>query len=607
MRGLEAVRVWGCGVAAFESLAGRLLMRALVARPETVLEWVEGHIVDPSAGTAGRVRLDPYQREPLAAMDCPEYETVVLQLPPRVGKSSLYLYYLAYCAAQKPAPVTACFATDDAVREFLEERFEPLLRRIPDLGEQLDRRAARTSGRYRFRDWFLKYQGSYAPISATTARLAIGDELNDWSVQVSEGSKRSNKGKRVDNVRNLEMRTQTYARRGRMTVLVSSPTDGSRIEREWEAGSRGTWHLRCLGCGELSPSNVWSWRLSGGGYAGLQFAREDGGAVVQESIRWVCPLCGRGHPESEAQALNDRGAWIHQSPGHRRRTYTAGALCCPRAFPWVQVAEAIVDAGHSLAARIKLANHYAGQPLLEGSQVDLAALAPLRSRVAPVDPAALCGVVVAVDRQGYETANFFCCDTWGIDAQGNMRHLHSVILNSVEDVLALETHEVHGMRPLVVLVDVGGFSRSGLPDLSESAATWWYKGDSQTKYSGLPLRVSENESRLILANPNYYKVELLSRLYGPDRQSDQLFFTASDDDAYYVQIASMQPIKGANGDAFAHYQPRGRHDWFDTAKMALTAVDFASLNFHWKSWRGAGKTPPPFVVQRTRTHLRLQG
>lgn len=552
------------------------------------------------------VRLDPYQREPLAAMDNPDYEAVVLQLPPRVGKSSLYLDYLAYCACQKPAPVTACFATDDAVREFLEERFEPVIRRIPELAEQLERRQSRTAGRYRFRDWFLKYQGSYAPISATTARLAIGDELNDWATQVTDArEKRAAKARRVDNVRNLEMRTQTYARRGRMTVLVSSPTDGSRIEREWENGSRGTWHVRCLGCGELSPSNVWSWRLSGGEYAGLQFRRDDAGAVVAESIRWICPLCGRQHVEAEAEKLNAPGAYLHQSPGHRRRSFTAGVLCCPRAFPWVQVAEAVAEAGHSLAARIKLANHYAGLPFLERSSVDLEAIAPLRSRVAPLDPDRLCGIVVAVDRQGYEAANYFCCDTWGVDAAGNMRHLDARVVNAVDEVLALEARELHGLRPLVVLVDVGGFSRTGLPELT-SAATWWYKGDSQTKYQGLPLRTSETEARLILANPNYYKAELLSRLYGAERQADQIFFAATDGDDYYAQVAALQPIRGANGDAFANYQPKGRHDWFDTAKMALAAVDFAALNYHWKSWRHDGKAPPPFVVQRSRTHVRLQ-
>lgn len=587
-------------------LASRLLLRTLVARPETVLEWVERHVVDPSAGE-GLVRLDPYQREPLAAMDNPDYEAVVLMFPPRVGKSSLYLDYLAYCGAQKPAPATACFATDDAVREFLEERFEPVVRRIPELSEQLDRRQAKTAGRYRFRDWFLKYQGSYAPISATTARLAIGDELNDWATVVTDAKqRRAAKAKRVDNVRNLEMRTQTYSRRGRMTILVSSPTDGSRIEIEWENGSRGLWHLCCLGCGQLSPSNVWSWKLSGGGYAGLQFARDDAGAVVPDSIRWICPLCGRQHAESEAAALNAGGAaYLHQSPGHRRRTFTAGVLCCPRAFPWVQVAEAVCDAKHSLAARIKLANHYAGQPFLERSSVDLEAIAPLRSRVAPLDLSRLVGIVVAVDRQGYEAANYFCADTWGVDADGNMRHVEGHVANTVDEVLALAQREVGGLRPLVVLIDVGGFGRGGLPELSAHPAVWWYKGDSHTKYQGLPVRASETEERLVLANPNYYKADLLSRLYGAERPADQAFFCATDGDEYYAQIASMQPIRGANGDAFSNYQPKGRHDWFDTAKMALSAVDFAALNYHWKSWRHDGK-PPAFVAARTRLHLRLQ-
>jgi phage terminase large subunit GpA-like protein len=120
-------------------VAARLLLRCLVPQRQTVAEWVEEHVVDPSSGTDAPVRLDPFQREPLAAMDDPAVETVVLQFPPRVGKSSLYLDYLVYCAVQKPAPVTACFATDDDVREFLEERFEPLGRRIPELAEQWSR------------------------------------------------------------------------------------------------------------------------------------------------------------------------------------------------------------------------------------------------------------------------------------------------------------------------------------------------------------------------------------------------------------------------------------------------------------------------------------
>lgn len=582
-----------------------------VSPPRRVCDWVETHVIDPSSGSDAPVRLDPYQREPLEAMDNPEYEAVVLMFPPRVGKSSLYLDYLAYCAMQKPSPATACFATDDDVREFLEERLEPLFKSLPELREQIERRSARTAGRYRFPGWFLKYQGSYAPISATTARLAIGDELNDWAVQVTDakGGRASRKSVRVDNVRNLEMRTQTYARRGRMTVLVSSPTDGSRIEAEWQNASRGTWNLRCLACGEPSPSNVWSWKLSGGGYAGLQFARDDGGIVVPDSIRWVCPLCGRQHVESEAQRLNAHGAYLHGAGTHRRRSFTAGVLCCPRAFPWIQVAEAIVDSGHSLAARIKLANHYAGQPFAERSSVDLAAIAPLRSRVAPLEPSRLCGVVVAADRQGYEAANYWCTDVWGVDADGNMHHIQYQVANTTDELLALAEREFAGLRPLMVLVDEGGFGKTGLPDVETRPTVWFYKGDSQTKYKGLPLRVSDTQERLLLANPGYYKAELLGRLYGAERKADQLFFAASDGDDYYAQIASMQPIKGAAGDAFINYQPSNRrHDWFDTAKMALTAVDFLALHMPWKGWRhDGGVNPPPFVVSRTRIQQRLEG
>ena len=87
-----------------------------------------------------------------------------------------------------------------------------------------------------------------------------------------------------------------------------------------------------------------AWPREDGTYAGLQWRKTEAGAIIAESIRWICPTCGRSHAEPEAKEMASNGAYIPQGECGEHLSYQCGALGNPWLWPWLQIAQAQEDA-----------------------------------------------------------------------------------------------------------------------------------------------------------------------------------------------------------------------------------------------------------------------
>ena len=139
--------------------------------------------------------------------------------------------------------------------------------------------------------------------SAYSARIALVDELDRMET--------------TDLPAVVDSRTITYAPR-RKVVYVSTPTveaAGTIMER-WERGSRGVYKGRCPHCQELAPMD-WGRVSFETNENGLWIPPSEGGRMPE----LACEGCGAVWSEHDRQLAIRHGAYVHEHPDHRSRTF----------------------------------------------------------------------------------------------------------------------------------------------------------------------------------------------------------------------------------------------------------------------------------------------
>ena len=421
-------------------------------------------------------------------------------------------------------------------------------------------------------------------------------------------------GENIDQLHALRLRMQTYP--DRLLIACSSPTTlRGVIYGAWRQGSRHVWHLRCQGCGALHPASQLAWPRADGTYAGLQWAKTDGGAVIADSIRWICPTCGRAHTEAEARAMSEGGAYVPQGEPGEHLSYQAGALANPWLWTWLEVAqaqEAAVDTG----GRKHLRNNILGMPyeprrandlltqsipeVLEGKKQDLPITAKNEIAV----------VTAGIDQQatGLSGTNYYVWSVRAWDEQGNSWSVGHGLANTVAELDQVVNATYCGQKILLCLMDAGGFAGNEQRTdgfIASHTNTAYYKGGDQRTLAlgqGQSWRWSDNVRYLALCNALHYQEKLLDLVYGVKRPVGyEWHIPAAPDKPYLTQIAAMRPnlrMKDGRGEAFGNWNPGAeRHDYFDTEKMSLAAVDVCVQLFRPDQW--PRRRLPAYIVAET--------
>jgi hypothetical protein len=206
----------------------------------------------------------------------------------------------------------------------------------------------------------------------------------------------------------------------------------------------------------------------------------------------------------------------------------------------------------------------------------------------PLDLGArLSGVFAGIDTQSDKlaTTKYWIYVVRGWCENGDSYLLDCGTANTLA-ALEAELNKVYfGHRILLRLVDQGGFdNRMDLIPFVAALHGWMtYKGENVSDLKGLPLKVSDTDGKLILADAKGYKVQLLDAMFGPPRPDGYVWrIPESAPKEYLAQLAAYRPnTRADNGDAFVNWKPFNdeRCDYFDAEKMARVAFDvFQRLN-----------------------------
>ena len=596
--------------------AVRRCLQVLVPRKrEPIVGWVENSIdlsYDRTSSASGKVCLYPYQRDPLEATERPGVRQVTLMWGPRLGKSTVWKFSLlkrlhdGNCSGLILYPSLAMGLKTNA------DTLEPLIRTLPEVQADLSRRGNITKDSYRLDSCnsIVYFLPGGAQVINYTANWCCLDEAD----QIEVGNT-GEEGENIDQLRALKIRMQTF--RNRMLIDCSSPTNyGGLIYQAYKTGSRHVWHLRCLHCGNLTQANQLAFPLKQGSYAGLQWLKDESENIIIDSIRWICPICGHEHTEEDAIEMASSGEYVPQNPEEQEHlSFQVGALANPWLWTWREIAEA-QEAAVDTGGRKHLRNNILGMPyepkrandlltqsipeVLEGKKQDVPSDA--RSRIACV--------TAGIDQQatGLSGTNYYVWSVRAWDELGNSWSVGHGLANTVAELDQVVNATYCGQKILLCLMDAGGFAGNEQRTdgfIASHTNTAYYKGGDQRTLAlgpGQSWRWSDNVRYLVLCNALHYQEKLLDLVYGVKRAVGyEWHIPAAPDKPYLTQIAAMRPnlrMKDGRGEAFCNWNPGAeRHDYFDTEKMSLAAVDVCVQLFRPDQW--PRRRLPAYIVAET--------
>ena len=597
--------------------AKKILAVCIPKNREPIVEWVQSSVdlsYDRTSSASGKVTLYPYQIAPLRATETAGVRQVTLMWAPRLGKSTVWKFSLLKRLHDGNTSGLILYPSLAMASKTNADTLKPLIRTLPELASDLKKRGNITKDSYRLNssNSIVYFLGGGAQVINYTANWCCLDEADQIEVG-NEGEE----GENIDQLRALKIRMQTF--KNRLLIACSSPTNyGGLIYNSYKSGSRHVFNLRCLHCGTLTPANQLAWPVKTGTYAGLQWQKDENENVIIDSIRWICPICGFQHVEADAVRMAELGEYVAQNPEEQEHlSYQVGALANPWLWSWREIAEA-QEAAVDTGGRKHLRNNILGMPyepkrandsltqsipeVLETKKQDLPAEA--RGKISCV--------TAGIDQQatGLSGSNYYVYSIRAWDENGNSWSVGHGLANTVAELDAVVNATYCGQRILLALMDAGGFSgneqRTDGFIASHSNTAYYKGGDSRTLAlsPGQTWRWSDNVKYLSLCNADYYKEKLLDLIYGVRRPVGyEWHIPSAPERAYLMQLAAMRPnqrMRDGRGEAFANWNPGAeRHDFFDTEKMSLAALDVAAQLFAPNLWP-KGRLPAFILAEMLR-------
>lgn len=323
------------------------------ARPPadlTVSQWADANrILSGKASSEPgpwRTSRTPYLRQimdDLSALST--VQEVVLMFCAQVGKSETGNNWLGYIIDNEPGPVMVVQPTTDMAKRFSRQRITPMLEETPALRRKVrDNRSrddANTTLMKDFAGGVLVVSGanSAASLRSMPVRYLFLDEIDAYPLDVDgEG----------DPVALAEKRTSTFARKKILKVSTPTTRDFSRIEAAFDTTDGCRYHVACPHCGEHQALE-WGTDKS----YGLRWDKDDQGAPVLASARYVCQHHGCEIREHHKPAMLASGRWLaaHDSTRPGKLTgYHLNALYAPLGWvSWADLVQQFTEA--ALAAK----------------------------------------------------------------------------------------------------------------------------------------------------------------------------------------------------------------------------------------------------------------
>lgn len=277
-----------------------------------IIEWASRFRVLSSLETArpGRYVVDvtPYLAwpdGPLDALDDPNIHEVVCQKSAQVAwTSGVVGNALGKWIDIDPTPILALFPKEGAAKEYMAEKFEPMVQATPRLRARINLKAKQGHQRQlfkRFPGGFIKVVGSNSPASvkSTPVPRIVIEEPDDCNLNLRGQG---------DSIKLAKERVKTYRRH--KIVIGGTPTiEGlSAVAAEMELSDKRVGMIPCHECGAehvLSFDNLHCEDDPSESYRHPVFGRKR-----PETAFYSCPHCGERWTDAQKNRNVRRGRWM---------------------------------------------------------------------------------------------------------------------------------------------------------------------------------------------------------------------------------------------------------------------------------------------------------
>lgn len=290
-----------------------------------VVQWADKYrkIARESAAIPGDwdTGKTPYMYEIMKCVTDSVTRKLSIMSSAQVGKTELLINIIGRYIDMEPCAMLMIMPTLEMAKSFSHEKLTPTIREVKRLREKVQQDNKDTILRKKFYGGFLKLIGanSESELSSRSVRIVLMDEVDRFP---------SNVGKEGDPVELADKRTTTFY--NSKSIRTSTPTIKgiSRIEKEFEKGSKEFWSLKCPECGDFQ---ILCWE-------NLKWENRD-----SKTAKLLCDSCGSLNAEQKWKIESEtgrmkNGKWISKNPEKvEHRSFSMNAL----SSPWISWEEIV--------------------------------------------------------------------------------------------------------------------------------------------------------------------------------------------------------------------------------------------------------------------------
>lgn len=428
---------------------------------QTIDQWADAHVQLPSyVAEPGRWRTSrtPFLREIMQCLS-PSHpcHTVVFMKCVQIGGTQVGVNWMGYIVDRAIGALLVFEPTKDLAKKISKEKVDPMLELTSCLKEKVREARSRDSGNYtfskQFMGGFLNFIGCNSAVGMrfTSTRHMMIDEVDGCPNDVN------GEGHPVDLA---AKRTATYAHPKIYEVSTPLERATSRIEPDYQRGSRGRFHVPCPYCGHRQHLQ----------WGQLVFTYD--GEAQPERAAYRCAACLGLIPEHAKGWMFERGEWVHEEPTNKIQSFHINALYQPYGWQlsWAKLAEdwldANADAKRGDTRKLKtFINTILAETWEErGDKADETALYKRREAYATDCPAGVLVLTAAVDLQDDRLEASI--EGWGGDEENWEIDKRIFVGNPAQPIVWkdltdwLQQKRMHAcglvMRVECVVVDTGG-------------------------------------------------------------------------------------------------------------------------------------------------------
>lgn len=382
---------------------------------QTIDEWADLHAeLPPHSPEPGQWRTSrtPFLREILVCLS-PSHpcQRVVFMKCVQIGGTMMGVLWIGYVIDRAPGAMLIFEPTKELAKKLSGEKVEPLLALTDCLRGKVQEASSRDSGNTifskKFLGGFVNFIGCNSAVGmrSTSARYVMIDEVDGCPLDVN------GEGHPVDLA---EKRTAAFARSKIFEVSTPLEADTSRIEPDYEAGSRGRYHVPCPFCRRLQHLQ----------WGQLVFTFD--GVADPERTAYRCATCLELIPEHYKTWMLDEAngaGWIHEDPDNPVRSFHINALYQPYGWKlsWVQLARDWIAANEAAkTGDVRKLKTFINTILAEtweekGEKINQNQLYQRREEYEAVCPAGVLVLTASVDLQDNRLEAEI--EGWGVDEE----------------------------------------------------------------------------------------------------------------------------------------------------------------------------------------------